>query len=163
MTDDGLEYDKDSGLFKEAHDEKTKYEKKFAKGGKMGYVRHFETLLDILTKRELKLVLEMFREYTDEFNLLTSSFRDITKDMDRFARSKFKRKLIDLFIIQEHRGRIMLNPHIFRPTTTKYNGIYRTQGLWTYLFENKDNYTEEIIFHEDDVFGIPDVLKDKMH
>jgi hypothetical protein len=153
---DDIDYDPKTGQF--SSNEPSKTHKKYARIGKMGYVGSINMLLDILSKSELKMLLDWFSNYTDENNLLTSSFRDLTTNMDRSRRSKFKHKLIDNGIIAEHRKRLMLNPYIFKPMSTKHNYQYLTQRLWTYLFVDKDNATDEVIFHEDDVYGLPDII-----
>ena len=154
-----LEYNTRTGMFNTQDRKKTA--KKFQIGGKMGYIGSINKLLDLLTKNELKLILKWFSEDTSPTNLLEKSFTKLTPEMDRFARSKFKRKLINNLIIAEHKNRIMLNPYIFAPTSTSHNYSHLTQGLWKYLFEDKDTTNDEIIFHEDDVFGLPDILTTK--
>jgi len=153
-----VEYNQDTGeIFNYVGPLKTK--KKYAIGGKMGYIGSLEKLLSILTNKELQLILKIFREDCNENNLLNKKFKDVTPSFDTSRRSKYKKKLISNMIIQEHRGRIMLNPFIFKPTSIKHNYQYLTQGLWKYLFEDKDDVEDEVKFHEDDVFGLPDVLR----
>ncbi len=159
IQDNSLIYNKKTGLFNIKDLPKTP--KKHSIGGKMGYIGSINVLLDLLTKNEFKMLLSWFSDNCDGNNLLTSSFKDLTPKMHKVNRSKFKKKLIENNIIHEYRNRIMLNPYIFKPTSTKHNYAYLTQRLWTYLFENKDNVTDEIIFHEDDVFGLPPILKIK--
>ncbi len=163
VQDDELnkaEYNQNTGEILNYKDE-PKTPKQYAIGGKMGYVGNLERLLDVFTNNEMKIILNMFREHCDENNLLVSKFKDITPKMDPSRRSKFKRKLIENMIIQEHQNRIMMNPYIFRPTSTKHNYQHLTQRLWKYLFVDKDTGSDEVRFHEDDVFGLPDILKVK--
>ena len=157
IQDEDLEYDNRTGLFNQQEAKKTK--KKYTIGGKMGYIGSITKLLDILSKNEMKLVLDWFAHNCDGNNLLTDTFAKLTPDIHKVTRSKLKKKLIEHKIINEYRNRIMLNPYIFKPTSTKHNYPHLTQKLWRYLFENKDTGSDEVRFHEDDVYGIPPILK----
>ena len=144
-------YDTKTGQFNT--EDKKKTPKKFVIGGKMGYIQSINTLLNLLSKNEIQLLLEWFSNNTNGNNLLTSSFAELTVGMDKSSRSRLKAKLINNDIIQEHRKRLMLNPFIFKPTSTLHNYPHLTQKLWEYLFHNKDIGSDEVRFHEDDVYG----------
>jgi hypothetical protein len=153
-----VKYNLNTGVFDTQDIKRTK--KKYTIGGKMGYIGSISKLLDILSKKEMKMIIEMFQNHTDGNNLLTSLFADLTSEMDKSTRSRFKKKLIDKLIMSpEYRGRYMLNPYIFKPTSTKHNYQHLTQKLWTFLFVNKDKLNDEVVFHEDDVYGLPDILQ----
>ena len=147
-----LEYNQDNGVFNTQDIKKTP--KKWVIGGKMGYIGSIDKLLDLLSKKEMKFILDWFANHSNGNNLLTSTFTKLTSNMNRSSRSRFKKKLSDNMIIQEYRGQIMLNPFIFKPTSTSHNYAHLTQQLWKYLFMDKDTGSDEVRFHEDDVYGL---------
>ena len=125
------------------------------KGYKM-YQNGVKALIDILTKTELKLVIDMYGVHSVDYNnILTKGFKEFTKDMADSTRSRFKRKLIDNGIIGEYKKKIMLSPYIFLPKGDKNirNCNHLTQRVFKYVFMDADTGSEEVIEHAEKIFG----------
>lgn len=138
---------------------------RFARQGFKTYNTGVLQLIDVLTKNEIKLLIDVFSDIklVDRNNMLLVSFLQITRDMLKSTRSTFKKKLTENNIINDYNNKIMLNPYIFMPRGDKNykNSIYLIQQSWTYLFEDKDRYFEEVIKYVEMIFDttLEDVSK----
>lgn len=130
---------------------------KFIVKGRKMYNNGIEHLVDVLTKRELKVVLALCKgaKTIDRFNILTQPFRAYTTGWDPSDRSKLKRKLLQESILGAYGGKLMVNPFVFVPNGTKdiTNCNHLTQQVWKYVFEDCDIGSPSIIEHAEHIFG----------
>jgi hypothetical protein len=106
---------------------------KFKRRGYGMYKKGVIALLDVLSKKEMKRVISMYSNDTiDSANIFTKPFRELTLDMSRSARSNLKKRLIDNNVIGEFNKKLMLNPFIFMPRSSKsiLNNQYLAQLAW---------------------------------
>jgi len=131
---------------------------RFARKGFKIYNTGLLHLLDVLTKGEIKLIINIFDDIKkiNRNNILIVDFLDITPNMANSMRSRFKKKLIENNIFNTYNNKLMINPYIFIPRGDKNykNSVYFIQQSWTYLFENKDRYSEDIIKYINMMFDI---------
>lgn len=129
---------------------------KFTQRGYKMYNKGVVHLIDVFTREEMKRTILLFsKDNIDYNNILIKSFLDITNDMSKAARSRFKRKLIDNQVIQEFNNKLMVNPYIFVPRGDKniHNSQHLTQRVWKYLFEDANIGSDEVIKHAELLFG----------
>ena len=120
---------------------------RFKRRGQGMYNRGVIELLDVLSKDEIKRIVSMYSsDNVDMANIFVNPFRSMTAEMSRSSRSNFKKKLIDSRIIGEFNKKLMLNPFIFMPRTSKSirNNQYLTQLAWEWLFEDNTKYDDEL-------------------
>lgn len=125
------------------------------KGYKM-YNNGVMSLIDILTKSEMKQTIELFGgKSINYYNVLMAPFHKLTSSMSKAARSRYKHKLLDGGIIIEYNKRIMLNPFIFNSKGDKNirNCVYLTQRVWKYMVEDSAAGTNEVVAHAELIFG----------
>ncbi len=126
------------------------------KGLKM-YLANLPDMVDLLTKRELKI---LFNLYADD-NLVTRAgiikvpFKNLTEKFDVSDRSKFKRKLLEHNILMVYRNKLMLNPFIFTPRNDKNieNFQWKVQQIYKYLGADTNIYFDEIDNFVNTIFG----------
>jgi hypothetical protein len=106
-----------------------------------------EEIIDNLTKEELKTLLKIFSKFDSimtKANILKVPFKEVTPEMKTVARSRFKKKLIELNIMQEYRGKLWFSPLLLEPLEDKNinNFKHYCQQAWIYLFVDKDKYID---------------------
>ena len=129
---------------------------RFLQRGYKMYNNGVIALIEVLTKEEVKRTIGLFdRNCIDYNNILTKSFLQLTSDMSKSARSRFKHKLLEHNILQEYNGKLMLNPYIFIPRGDKNipNSQNLTQRVWKYMFTDATAYSEEVYAHTELLFG----------
>jgi len=132
---------------------------RFMQRGDKMYAHGIEKLVDVLSKGEFKIVLNMFDSSTvDYYNRLMVPFKNVTPGMATSNRSKLKKKLIENGFMLEYKGKLMLNPYVFIPRGDKNirNCNWLTQRAWKYLVEDCNTTSEEIEEHAEMLFGKPD-------
>lgn len=124
-----------------------------------GYKMYNKGLIELLegfSNNEIKRIVNMFdRSNIDYYNIFTKSFKELTLDMNRSSRSRFKKKLINEEIIAEtYCKKIMLNPFIFVPIGDKNikNCLYLTQRLWVLLVRDYSYNVEGLSKFMDFIF-----------
>ena len=129
---------------------------RFLQRGYKMYNNGVIALIEVLTKDEIKRIIALFDSTCIDYNnILTKSFLQLTSDMSKAARSRYKHKLIDNRVMQECNGKIMLNPFIFVPRGDKNipNSQHLTQRVWKYLFEDANVGSDEVVAHAERLFG----------
>lgn len=124
-------------------------DKHIQRGYKM-YNSGVEYLIINLSKQELLTTIRLYdKTSVDKFNILTKPFNKLTPELSTVARSKLKRKLLDLGVLGEVNKKLMLNPYTFIPKGTKdiRNCNWLTQRVWKYLFEDVTIGTDDLIEH----------------
>ena len=125
------------------------------RGYKM-YNSGVEYLIMNLSKQELLTTMRLYDKTSiDKFNMLAKPFNKLTPDLSTVARSKLKRKLLDLGVLGEVNKKLMLNPYTFIPKGTKdiRNCNWLTQRAWKYLFEDASIGTEDVVEHAELITG----------
>lgn len=129
---------------------------KFLQRGYKMYNNGVISLIEVLTKDEIKRTIALFDNTCIDYNnILIKPFLQLTSDMSKAARSRFKHKLIEHNILQEYNGKFMLNPYIFVPRGDKNipNSQNLTQRVWKYLFTDIGAYSDEVEAHATLLFG----------
>jgi hypothetical protein len=114
-----------------------------------------DEMIDELTKEEMKTLIAITSKFTsimNKANVLKVPFKDVTPNMKPVARSRFKKKLIELGIMNEYNGKLWISPLILEPLEDKniINFKHHVQQAWIYLFHDKDKRFD----------GIDDFIKD---
>lgn len=113
-------------------------------------------LVEVFTKEEIKRTILLFDATTIDYNnILMKSFLEVTKDMSKASRSRFKHKLMDNQVLQECNGKLMVNPFVFIPRGDKNipNSQHLTQQVWRYLFTDSNIGSDEVLAHTQRLFG----------
>ena len=137
----------------------TKYkihDDKFARRGHKLYNDGMISLIRSLTKDEMIRVIGMFNATNVDYNnLLLKPFNAVTTNMAKSARSRFKHKLLDNNIVFIHNKILMLNPFIFLPRGDKNmkNSINLAQRVWTYVTEDVDTGSTDVVDYCKHMFG----------
>ena len=129
---------------------------RFLQRGHKMYNKGVLALVELFTKEEIKRTIMLFDgSVIDYNNILMKSFLELTKDMSKAARSRFKKKLLEHQVLQEFNKRLMLNPYIFVPRGDKNipNSQHLTQRVWKYLFDDATIGSDNVIAHTERLFG----------
>ena len=131
---------------------------KYAINGHKIYTKGILEIIEHFTKAELKRILSWHADTNiiGPSNMFNINFKTLTNDMDYAVRSKFKRKLKDFDIIVSYgsQNKKMLNPYIFLPRKDKTyeDSQYWCQRVWTYLQNDKDNFTTDVLDYVEVLF-----------
>ena len=126
-----------------------------------GHKIYTKGMIDVITNFTRSEVIKLLQWHADTniigpSNMFKINFRTLTKGMDRIARSKFKRKLKDFDIIVSYgsQNKKMLNPYTFLPRKDKTyeDSQYWCQRVWTYLQNDKDNFTTDVLDYVEVLF-----------
>ncbi len=138
---------------------------RFAQRGYKMYNIGIEFLVQNLSKKELLVTLSLYGSDTiDYHNLLIKPFSKLTKELDTATRSRLKKKLLELGVIGEYEGKIMLNPFMFLPKGDKNikNSQSLTQRTWKYLFQDMNAVDEGLEAYIRHVFNIKTIKANKI-
>jgi hypothetical protein len=116
-----------------------------------------DEMIDKLTKEEMKAFIAITSKFTsimNKANVLKVPFKDVTPKMKPVARSRFKKKLIELEIINEYKGKLWISPFVLDPLDDKniINFKHHVQQTWIYLFHDKDRKFDGIDDFIEDIF-----------
>ena len=121
---------------------------RFAQKGARMYHKRFRDVLEGLSKKEALMLIDLV-DMSDKMTagnvLKVKRLSELFPDVDRAVLSRFKKKLYDLGVLDDYRGRFMLNPFLFKPRNDKNirNFQYLVQQAWLYLFVDKDRYVSK--------------------
>lgn len=136
-------------------DVKLKDDRYIARGYRM-YNTGVEFLINNLSRKELLVTLGLYgAETVDYHNVLMKPFSKLTSELDTASRSRLKKKLLELGVIGECNGKIMLNPFLFIPKGDKNikNCMWFTQRAWKYLFNDMNAVDDQLESYVEHVFG----------